>query len=246
MAASGAMAEEQGYVKLALIVPEVAFGLDFHGRKSDGSVKIKFHDESESRSEGTVPWLSIGMHVWDRLWVGGDYLSFSGESDGKIGKKVQLGPFSFFVNAPTADTYKFDIGRAWLGYRVLESELGSLTVLGGMTVIQARAKAVVPGLLQESVQGILPMPMLGLKLSRAGSYMTRWSLEADYSYINYNDIDGQASNITVSVERPLAKRFLIGMGYKHYEFTARTDRKKYDAQINQKLAGPFLFVTYAF
>jgi hypothetical protein len=246
MSASEAVAEDQAYAKLALIVPDSRFSLDFHRRKSDGTVKLKFHDETESRSDDTVPWVSFGMRVWDQFWVGGDYLTFNGEGDGKIGQKVQLGPFSFFVNAPTKDTYKFDIGRAWVGYRVLQNTTGGLMVLGGTTVIQARAKAVIPGLLHESEEGILPLPMLGFRLSGNGSHLMRVLLEADYSYVNYNDIDGRATNISLSVDKALAKGFLLGLGYKYYEVKARVDRKNYDAQINQKLAGPYLSVTYAF
>lgn len=237
---------EQGYVRFAMVVPEMDFRLDYHGRKADGTVKTKFLDESTSNGEGPVPWLSAGVRVRGPYWVGGDFLSFSGEGKGKVGKRVYLGPFSFFVNAPTTDTYTFDIGRAWVGYRAQESESGSLMALGGVTVVRARAKATIPGLVQESVDGVLALPMLGIRYSRTGPYLTRWLLEADYAYVGYDDMYGQAANFSLSVEKPLANGFSVGVGYKYYKLMANADRTKYDAQVDQKLTGPFFFANYVF
>lgn len=243
---SEAAAGEQGYIRFSLIVPEMDFRLDYHGRKADGTVKTKFLDESTSSSGDMVPWLSAGVRVRGPFWVGGDYLSFRGEGTGKVGKRVYLGPFSFFVNAPTTDTYTFDIGRAWVGYRAQESESESLMALGGVTVVKARAKATVPGLVQESVDGVLALPMLGIRYSRAGPYVTRWLLEADYGYIGHDDIYGQATNFSLSVEKPFAKSFSAGVGYKYYKIMANADRTKYDAQVDQKLTGLFFFANYVF
>lgn len=243
---AAAVEEQRGYIRLGVLAPQAAFGLDYHSKKSDGTVKLKFQDETDMRSESAAPWISFGVRVYDRIWLGGDYMAVSGEGEGKVGKKVHLGPFSFFVNVPTSDTYHFDIGRVWAGYRVLESENGSLMIMGGATAVQARAKAEIPGLARESASGILPMPMLGGVLKYSGPWLTEWTLAADYSRININDVDGRVTSISLSVERPVVENLQIGLGYKCHDLSIKADRSNYDARLDQRLSAPYLYLNYVF
>jgi hypothetical protein len=236
---SEAMVKEGGYVSLALMNPVSGFGLNYDSKEPDGSARIRFRDAPDARNESVSPWLSFGFRATERIWLGGDYLRSEGVSDGRIGKRVH---FLFFVNADTVDRYQFDMGRAWVGYQALENESVNLKLIGGLTVIQADAEATAEGLGHESARGVLAMPMLGFSLRKSGPYLTQWSLAADYSQIDVNNIHGRAANYSAAVEKPLLESLFVGLGYKHHELIVRVHRPTYDGQLIHKLSGPFVVV----
>lgn len=237
---------EQAYLFFAQLAPTTGFALDYRSIESRGPAKTKFHDPPEAIRESTVPWFSAGLRVWNEVWIGGDYLIAQGESEGSFGKRVRWGPLSFFVNIPTSEQYRFDIGRVWAGYRFLETENEYIMVKAGLTVVQAKAEASAPAWGKESAEGIYPMPMLGVSWQLSGPFLTRFLLGADYSQLDVNGIHGQAVNVALSVERPIVYGLSVGLGYLRHELKASANRPTYEGRFEHLSTGPYIFIRQTF
>lgn len=237
---------ENAYLEVGRLKPTTEFGGSYRSYQSDGSGDVKFDDPTDSRSEAAVASFAMGVRVAGSVWLGADYLSIEGDSDGVIGKRVRLGPFRFYVTAPGTEHYQFDIARFWLGYRFVDQVDESLLLTLGLTAIAAKASAVVDGLGQESAHGILPLPTLGMVWRQMMPWNTVLSLAADYSRAQANDLFGQASNLSIALEVPLKFGFSIGLGYRQYDLLVRARRPTYDAELQQTISGPFLLLQQRF
>lgn len=237
---------DHAYFSIAYLTPTTKFGGAYQSHHDDGTDNIKFRDQDDPRKETAFPVFALGLRLAGRFWLGADYLSMRGHSDGIIGKKVRFGPFRFFVTAPTKEDYEFNIARLWLGYRLLERPDQKLLISFGLSTIQAKATARIEEIGEESAQGILPLPSIGLNWSWSGPYETRWSLTGDYSHLEVNHLVGRISTLGVSVEKPLSHGFSIGLGYKKYDIRANATRPHYRAEIEQNIAGTQFFIQQNF
>lgn len=242
---AAAIDEPRWQVQLGYWLPaKIKLDEHYNSWHEDGAKNVEFQQTNGGVVE-PFPYLLIGFRTSENSWIEADYLGFETRSTGKIKKHIQAGPLRFFVSAHSRESYKLDIGRIWYRYRIHEDD-SELSVMFGLTAVQATARVSTEALGQTSAEGILPMPGVGLLWKGSGLFGVQWALTGDYSAISATNANASIWNLAGSLEKQLNQGFSAGLGLKHFQFRLSGQRTKYNAAFKESISEPFVFIRYSY
>jgi hypothetical protein len=226
---------------------QAGMGVDYVRRDGSGEPDLVAVDQRRNNESTDMgPRYRLVLPLGERWQLGGEYFSISGIDSGVIKKRITLGPFHPFILSNSTDRYDLNVYRVWAGWALYRNDSSAMWLTGGAVIMPTTLTAESPVLARDSVSGVVPLPMLGLRLSHRDAFRLKWSLSVDYAASPVREIGGGMRSLDISVEYPLASWVGVGLGYKAHRLQLDTQRADRDIAVSHSLSSPYFFLTARF
>lgn len=164
-----------------------------------------------------------------------------------IQEDIQFGDITFVIDTVINAESDLSVYKLAYTYSFLRRDRGSLGASIGVHVADASFYLAEQNQGQVEQRGITaPLPVIGLR----GDYSLneRFTLRgsADFFALEFDDVDGSISDLSVSVDYEMNKHAAVGLGYNYVLIEADTTKNDFNGSLDWSYDGALLFLKLDF